>query len=205
MLAFDKKESLKLFKIMAGVLLRNSEGFVSRVISETGRFFLQALILILACFLLHSEVSAQIKTWDGGAGTNNWGDSANWNPDGVPMSSDDVNLTGTNTININVVATTRNLTLNNSSLVLAILSGSSLTVSGNLTLTSGTLNTEGSFPTVSGSTSLTGGTVGYTASSGSQTVAVQKLWESDDQRRRDEDTGRDSRRRRELDGLGGDL
>jgi autotransporter-associated beta strand protein len=113
------------------------------------------------------------KTWDGGAGTNNWGDAANWNPDGVPTSSNDVSLTGANTININVAAATNNLTLNNASLTLTILSGNSLTVSGSLTVTTGTLNTQASFPTVSGTISIAGGTIGYTASSGSQTVAVQ--------------------------------
>ena len=48
-----------------------------------------------------------IKTWDGGAATNNWGDAANWNADGVPTSTDDVDLTGANTININVAATSK--------------------------------------------------------------------------------------------------
>src|SRR4030067_2762963 len=35
------------------------------------------------------------------------------------------------------------------------------------------MNTQASFPSVSGTVSITGGTVGYTAASGSQTVAVQ--------------------------------
>jgi hypothetical protein len=113
------------------------------------------------------------KTWDGGAGTNNWGDAANWNPDGVPTSGIDVSLAGANTININVTAAVKNLTINNASLALTILSGNSLTVSGNLTLTTGTLNTQASFPSVNGTVSLTGGTFAYTAASGSQTVAVQ--------------------------------
>ncbi|MEK9138942.1 MAG: hypothetical protein AAB393_17620, partial [Bacteroidota bacterium] len=116
---------------------------------------------------------ATTKTWDGGAGTNNWGDAANWNPDGVPTSSSDVSLTGANTININLAASAKNFTLNNASLTLTILSGNSLTVSGNLTLTAGTLNTQASFPSVTGTVSVTGGTVGYTAASGSQTIAVQ--------------------------------
>ena len=29
-------------------------------------------------------------TWDGGAGTSNWGDAANWNPDRLPTSTDHV-------------------------------------------------------------------------------------------------------------------
>jgi hypothetical protein len=113
------------------------------------------------------------KTWDGGAGTNNWGDANNWDPDGVPASIDDVSLTGANTIDVNVSGVSNDLTLNNAGLVLTVESGNSLTVSGNLTITTGTLNTEAAFPTVSGTTTLTAGTVGYTASSGSQTVAVQ--------------------------------
>ncbi|MEK9137182.1 MAG: hypothetical protein AAB393_08670, partial [Bacteroidota bacterium] len=119
------------------------------------------------------EIKSAPKTWDGGAGTNNWGDAANWNPDGVPTSTEDVSLTGANTININLAASANNLTLNNATLTLTILSGNSLTVSGSLTLAAGTLNTEASFPSVTGTVSITGGTVGYTAASGSQTVAVQ--------------------------------
>lgn len=33
--------------------------------------------------------------WDGGAGTSDWNTAANWNPDGVPTSSDDVTVTST--------------------------------------------------------------------------------------------------------------
>ncbi|MFA6470970.1 MAG: G8 domain-containing protein [Candidatus Latescibacterota bacterium] len=117
--------------------------------------------------------SGSSVTWDGGASTNNWGDAANWNPDGVPASTNSVNLNGINTINVNVAGVCKNLILNNASLVLTVKSGNSLTVSGNLTVMTGTLNTEASFPAVSGTTTLTAGTVGYTASSGSQTVAVQ--------------------------------
>jgi VCBS repeat-containing protein len=117
--------------------------------------------------------SSCTKTWDGGAVTSNWGDTANWNPDGVPTGSDNVSLTGANTINIDVAAATNDLTLNNASLVLTVNSGKSLTVTGNCTLSGGTLNTQASFPTVSGTTSIGAGTtVGYTAASGSQTVAT---------------------------------
>ncbi len=113
------------------------------------------------------------KTWDGGALTNNWGDAANWNPDGVPSPTDNIDLLGANTININVAATADNLTLNNASLMLTVQTGFSLTLSGNLIFTTGTLNTQASFPAVGSTVSLNGGTVGYTAASGSQTVAAQ--------------------------------
>lgn len=119
------------------------------------------------------EMASSVKTWDGGAATNNWGDAANWNTDGVPASTDDVDLTGANTININVAAVANNLTLNNAGLTLTINSGNSLATSGNLTLTSGTLNTANAFPTVAGTVNVAAGTVGYTAASGSQTVAAQ--------------------------------
>lgn len=112
------------------------------------------------------------KTWDGGASTANWGDAANWSPDGMPLSPDNVNFTGANTIDINVAGACNNLTLNNASLILTVKSSYSLTVSGNITLTTGTLNTEAAFPTVTGTTTLTAGTVGYTAS-GNQTVAAK--------------------------------
>ena len=111
------------------------------------------------------------KTWDGGASTNNWGDAANWNPDGVPGSSDDVTLTGANTINIDVAAQCKTITLNNAGLTLTLLSGNSLTASENFNMSNGTFNTEIGFASVTGSTSITGGTVGYTGTS-AQTVAV---------------------------------
>ncbi|MBI5474601.1 MAG: hypothetical protein HY961_19870, partial [Ignavibacteriae bacterium] len=118
-----------------------------------------------------SEISQ--KTWDGGAGTNNWGDANNWNPNGVPSASSDVLLTGANSIDINVAATCNNITMNNASLILTVKSTRSLTVSTNLTLTDGTLKTEEAFPTVNGTTDVSGGTVEYSASSGAQTVAAK--------------------------------
>lgn len=46
----------------------------------------------VAVFLCAASYS-QTKTWDGGASTNKWTDANNWNPDGVPGSTDDVDLT----------------------------------------------------------------------------------------------------------------
>jgi hypothetical protein len=104
------------------------------------------------------------KTWDGGAGTHNWGDAANWNTDGVPSATDDVDLTGADTININVAATTKNLLLDNVSLMLTTNAGNALSVSGNMTLTNGRFNTAAAFPAVSGTINVAGGTVGFTGS-----------------------------------------
>ncbi|MDP2886618.1 MAG: hypothetical protein Q8P51_16540, partial [Ignavibacteria bacterium] len=111
-------------------------------------------------------------TWDGGAASNNWGDANNWNPDGVPTSIMNVDLSGANTIDINVVAVCNLITLNNAGLLLTIKSGNSLTVSGNLTIQNGALSTEVAFPAVTGTTSITGGTVGYTGSGAQAVVAL---------------------------------
>jgi len=113
-----------------------------------------------------------ILTWDGGAASINWGDANNWNPNGVPTSIMNVDLSGANTIDINVAAACNSITLNNGGLLLTIKSGNSLTVSGNLTIQNGTLNTEIAFPAVTGTTSITGGTVGYTGSGAQAVVAL---------------------------------
>ncbi|WP_426330167.1 fibronectin type III domain-containing protein [Pedobacter sp. R-06] len=115
------------------------------------------------------EMTIYIKTWDGGAGTSNWGDAANWNTDGVPTATDNVELTGANIIDINVAATTKNLLLNNTGLRLSINSTKSLSVSGDLTLTSGIFNTAAAFATVSGTVDVSGGTVGFTGTA-AQTI-----------------------------------
>src|SRR5438046_1393903 len=46
------------------------------------------------------------RTWDRGAGTNNWNDAANWNPDSVPGSSDAAIFTdtGAGTVDLNGVS-----------------------------------------------------------------------------------------------------
>jgi hypothetical protein len=47
-------------------------------------------MIVMGCFIsftLHAQ-----KRWDGGAGTAFWADDANWFPDGVPLSTDDVLL-----------------------------------------------------------------------------------------------------------------
>ncbi|HLA69080.1 MAG TPA: hypothetical protein VJN65_05205, partial [Bacteroidota bacterium] len=115
---------------------------------------------------------AVLKTWDGGASTNNWGDGNNWNPNGVPTSLNNVSLTGANTIDIDVTALVNSITFNNPSLVVTILSGNSLSASGDLLLNNGTVNTQAAFPAVTGTVSITGGTFGYTAPGG-QTIALQ--------------------------------
>ncbi len=110
------------------------------------------------------------KTWDGGAGTTNWGDANNWNPNAVPLASEDIELDGAFIIDVNVAGFTKSLTLNHPLLVLTMKTGNTISVAGNLNVLSGTFNTETNLPAVTGSTSITGGTIGYTGT-GTQTIA----------------------------------
>lgn len=58
-------------------------------------------LLILSCLFFGGSTFAQ-KTWDGGAGTSNWGDGNNWNPNGVPLSTDAVTLTNNSAVVVNI-------------------------------------------------------------------------------------------------------
>ncbi|MBK8566446.1 MAG: hypothetical protein IPN76_24700 [Saprospiraceae bacterium] len=60
------------------------------VFKKFRRFFL--FFVIINCLAVTS-VLAQV-TWDGGAGTSNWNDANNWNPDGIPSAADDVTISG---------------------------------------------------------------------------------------------------------------
>lgn len=121
------------------------------------------------------QMAISIKTWDGGAGTPNWGDAANWNTDGVPTVNDNVELTGPYIINVNVPAVTKNLLLSNTGLVLSTVGTNTLSVSGNLALVYGTLNLAGAFPTATGIIDVSGGTVGFTGSV-SQTIPAYNYY-----------------------------
>ena len=57
------------------------------------------LLFVIAGINVYSQ-----KIWDGGAGTNNWGDGNNWNPDGVPLIGDDVVITSTGNLTVNLNA-----------------------------------------------------------------------------------------------------
>ena len=91
-------------------------------------------------------------TWTGAGGDGNWNTPTNWNPNGVPTSSNPVAISTASAININVAAQCGGFTLGNSGAIVTILSGQSLSVTGNFLMNSGAFNTQGSFPTVSGTT-----------------------------------------------------
>lgn len=74
------------------------------------------LTTFLLLFLTACLACAETKSWDKGAGTNSWSDAANWEPDGVPTSADDVRfdnsrLTGEYRVEIQSPASCRTLTL----------------------------------------------------------------------------------------------
>lgn len=113
--------------------------------------------------------------WTKGAGTYNWGDDFNWSSHSVPTAGNHVVFDGKDTIEVNVDGVCNNLTVQNDTLRLTILSGKSLTVSGSVTQYSGIISTKASFPTVTGTVSLTGGTFGYDGS-GDQPIANQSYY-----------------------------
>ena len=53
---------------------------------------MKRLLCSLLFFTLTYLTTSAQKTWDGGAGTNNWNDANNWNPNGVPTSTDNVTI-----------------------------------------------------------------------------------------------------------------
>jgi fibronectin-binding autotransporter adhesin len=132
-------------------------------------------IVIILLAVSNLAISAT-KTFNGGATT--WDASGSWSPSGMPGPSDDVIInSGTCTI----LATTSSpdpqcasLTINGGALT--VLSTTAIAISGNLSMTGGTMTLGSSstniipFPSVSGSISLTGGTVSYAANTASQVI-----------------------------------
>lgn len=97
-------------------------------------------------------------TWDGGAGTTNWSDAANWNPNGVPAATSNVTLSrqSATTIDVNGAYAVNDLTIQTN--IVLNLNATSLTVNGAYNQSSsavhlgtGTLELRGAF-TVSGGT-----------------------------------------------------
>ncbi len=125
-------------------------------------------------FVLANTASLPI-TWDGGAGTSNWGDANNWNPDGVPIGSSNVNLNLGSATAINVngsfavndLSIGTNVTLNLTSNTLTV-NGNYLQTASTIDLGSGTLDIKGNF-TRSGGT-FTAGTSTTTFTGGTQAI-----------------------------------
>ncbi len=88
------------------------------------------------------SVDAALKTWDRGAGNNNWASPNNWNPNGVPTSSDDVVIPNNFNVTVNTAAVCASFTIGNGNQTntITISAGQSLTVSGVVTIGAGTGN-----------------------------------------------------------------
>ena len=108
------------------------------------------------------SVGSLATAWDGGAGTDNWGDAANWSPDGVPTSATSVSLT---------LPVLRTIVVNGTFSVAALTVGNNV----NLALGSGTLNVVGAYNQSAGTVDLGSGTVtvGGTTTLSGGALAIQ--------------------------------
>lgn len=135
---------------------------------------MRSKLLFIALSVLSLQSLFAQKTWNGGAGTTNWGDANNWAPSGVPAATDNVTIGPAYIVVINSnTATCKNLSIGGtiqfqnvatrSLTVIADLSGSGSIDMTNATATGilylqGTNNAIGSF--IAGSA----GTVNYNGS-----------------------------------------
>jgi fibronectin-binding autotransporter adhesin len=101
----------------------------------------------------------QARQWDGGATTNAWTDANNWNPDGVPASTEDAWIRTAATVQISSGVTITSLVMNHASATATLQSGGTLTINGALTLTLGELLINGQSLTLNGTSSTGSGTV----------------------------------------------
>ncbi len=107
-------------------------------------------------------------TWDSGAGTNNWEDANNWNPNGVPNNNSyrvTLDKTGGSALTVNTAA---DYTIG----ALSIGTGGNKNVTLNL---GGNLTIDDADPTVTGAGNLTIGTRG-TIDANSYTISVDGNW-----------------------------
>jgi hypothetical protein len=109
--------------------------------------------ILLFAVLLVVQLGFGQKTWDGGAGTSNWGDANNWSPNGVPSNADDITLISSNVVVVNI-----NLAV-----------CKSLNISGTLTIGNNDTNRR---LTVSGNVIINGGGVLQTAGNGGNTLLI---------------------------------
>ncbi len=110
-------------------------------------FRISRLFFVFIGLAFHVHSYAQ-KTWDGGAGTNNWGDGNNWNPNGVPTAAQTVTIGNTYTVILNTSTTVASLTIGGGTSGSLTIGNNNtdrtLTVTGNIVVNAGaTLNTAG--------------------------------------------------------------
>ncbi len=104
--------------------------------------------------------------WDGGAGTANWGDADNWNPDGVPGPTDNVslNLPTTTSIDVNGNFTCNDLVIG-SNVILTVLGTNTLTANGSLSQSGSTTDLGAGAIVAQGAITLSSGTINVTTGS----------------------------------------
>lgn len=143
---------------------------------------------------LEDRTVPALVTWDGGAGTSNWGDPANWSLDQLPGSSDQVvipDLAGDQTILLNVHATIQSLTsaegLKIQDKILSLTDGISINT-GPLTLQNGEISVTGASTAFSssGSVAISIGTI--SVSQGAK-ASLPNLTTATNLRLRSEDSG----------------
>ncbi len=133
------------------------------------RIFRKTVMPLAFLFLFSVTLYSQV-TWDGEAGTSDWGDPLNWSSNSVPLPGDDVavntaiSITGVPSIILNSLSVTQNvilisdagstLTIDNvnGTPALIIAGSTSLTLGGGTALSSVNLV----FQTVTGATGITG-------------------------------------------------
>ncbi len=102
--------------------------------------------LAIPLLFISSSLCAQIQ-WDGGAGTTNWSDANNWDPDGLPTASDEVSIGSSGFVVIQNMEnfTIKSLTLSNATLNINVSGQLNITVGGTYacTLDNGTFNNNG--------------------------------------------------------------
>ncbi|MFT3680248.1 MAG: T9SS type A sorting domain-containing protein [Ferruginibacter sp.] len=111
-------------------------------------------VLFIVAFLALVNVSFGQKTWNGASG-GNWGTGSNWNPTGVPTSSDDVIIPNDDDVVVNVAAAAcKTLTINggNRDNTITISGTNTLTVSGAVTINAPTSNNRDKIIAVGGGT-----------------------------------------------------
>ncbi len=96
------------------------------------------------------------KTWDGGAGTSNWADANNWNPNGVPAAGTTVTIGNGFNVILNTDATISSLTIGGGT-------------SGSLTIGNNNTNRD---LTVAGTVTINNGATFTTAGNGGNTIDI---------------------------------
>ncbi len=118
---------------------------------------LKPMLFACAFFVFISQATYAQKTWDGGGDGTNWNSANNWNPNGVPSSSDAVTITQGQSVVVNVnnaVCAALNLSpTGNGIATLTFNANSKLVASGTVTLgQSSNTNRRGSLVMTNGGT-----------------------------------------------------